>query len=211
GDNNDLAMRAVLPAALVLIVFTAAGLSIWLRDGRRLALLAAVGGLLLGLPEAAEITYGNVIARPAQPGRAFAQTPSMWEAVRRHTAPAERVANNPLYLAALTPWPVNLSWALLSNRSSCFAGRELALGYAPLPPARREEINALFVRVFAGAGEAGDVRELALRFGCRVIVLTAQDGAWEHDPFMGGGLYRLVESAADRWRIYRSVSPGEVQ
>jgi hypothetical protein len=106
---------------------------------------------------------------------------------------------------------VNLSWALLSNRSSCFAGHELTLIYAPLARERREEINALFVRVFGGTGDAGDVRELAARFGCRLIVLTAQDGAWEHDPFAASGLYRLVESAPDRWRIYRSVSAGEVQ
>jgi hypothetical protein len=207
GDNNDLAMRAVLPAALVLIVFTAAGLSIWLRDGRRLALLAAVGGLLLGLPEAAEITYGNVIARPAQPGRAFAQTPSMWEAVRRHTAPAERVANNPLYLAALTPWPVNLSWALLSNRSSCFAGRELALVYTALPATRREEIVQEFNRVFAGEGTDADVRAMATQFGCRVVLVTASDGAWRRDPFATSELYRLVDANADAWRFYRLNVP----
>ena len=206
GEINDLALRAVLPAAVILIIFAAAGLSVWIASGARIAAGAAVCGLLLGLPEAVPIIYGNTIERPPQPGRAFAQTPAMWEAVRRHAGPGERIGNNPLFLAEMTPWPVNLSWALLSNRSSCFAGRELTLAYAPLPRGRREEINALFVRVFAGTGSANDVRDLALRFGCRAIVLTAEDGAWQRDPFAASGLYQLAESSPERWRIYRSIA-----
>jgi hypothetical protein len=206
GEINDLALRAVLPAAVILIIFAAAGLSVWIASGARIAAGAAVCGLLLGLPEAVPIIYGNTIERPPQPGRAFAQTPAMWEAVRRHAGPGERIGNNPLFLAEMTPWPVNLSWALLSNRSSCFAGRELTLAYAPLPRGRREEINALFVRVFAGTGSANDVRDLALRFGCRAIVLTAEDGAWQRDPFAASGHYQLVESSPERWRIYRSIA-----
>jgi hypothetical protein len=202
GENNDLGLRAVVPAAMILIVFSAAGLALWLRRGSRILVVAALCGLVLGFPDAAQMLYGNLISRPAQPGAAFAQTPAMWEAVRRHAGPAERVANNPLFLADMTPWPVNLSWALLSNRSSCFAGRELALAYAPLSAARREEINALFVRVFAGEGNVEDVRELATRFGCRVVVVTAQDNAWGNDPFAASGIYQLVETAPERWRIY---------
>jgi hypothetical protein len=207
GENNDLGLRAVLPGAMILIVFAAAGLAMWLRQGRRIAAAAALCGLVLGFPDAAQITYGNVIARPSQPGKEFAQTPEMWEAVRRHAAPAERVGNNPLYLAALTPWPVNLSWALISNRSSCFAGRELALAYAPLTAARREEIAGEFTRVFAGDGSENDTRALAVQFGCHVVVVTAQDGAWLRDPFATSSLYRLVEARPDRWRIYRATVP----
>ena len=206
GEINDLALRALLPAAVILIIFAAAGLSVWIASGARIAAGAAICGLLVGLSEAVPIIYGNTIERPPQPGRAFAQTPAMWEAVRRHAGPGERIGNNPLFLAEMTPWPVNLSWALLSNRSSCFAGRELTLAYAPLPRGRREEINALFVRVFAGTGSANDVRDLALRFGCRAIVLTAEDGAWQRDPFAASGHYQLVESSPERWRIYRSIA-----
>ena len=206
ADNNDLALRAVLPAAAVLIIFAAAGLSVWMTSGARIAAGVTLCGLLLGFPDAAQMIYGNVIDRLAQPGREFAQTPAMWAAVRRHSGPGERVGNNPLFLEDMTPWPVNLSWALLSNRSSCFAGRELTLAYAPLSPRQREEINALFIRVFAGNGSGTDVRDLALRFGCRAIVLTSEDGAWQRDPFAASGLYQLVESSPERWRIYRSIS-----
>ena len=106
---------------------------------------------------------------------------------RAHRA-GERVANNPLYLADVTPWPVNISWALLANRRSCFAGRELTLAYVPLPDARREEINAKFIRVFAGQGSAEDVRDFAQTYHCRVIVLTPSDGAWNKDPFAASPL-----------------------
>jgi hypothetical protein len=135
-------------------------------------------------------------------GRVFAQTPDMWAAVRRHAAPDERVANNPLFLQDLTPWPVNLSWALLSDRRSCFASRELTLAYTALPRVRREEIDAQFIRVFVGDASTQDIEDLATRYGCRVVVVTAQDGAWRKDPFSASALYRLVEDDA-RWRIYR--------
>jgi hypothetical protein len=207
ADNNDLALRAVLPAAVILIVFAAAGLSVWIANGARIAAGATLCGLLLGLPDGVRIIAGNTIDRPPQPGPAFAQTPAMWEAVRRHSQPGERVGNNPLFLADMTPWPVNLSWAVLSNRSSCFAGHELTLAYAPLPPEQREEISALFVRAFAGTGSTKDVRDLARRFGCTVIVLTARDGAWQRDLFAASGIYQLVETSPERWRIYRSITP----
>jgi hypothetical protein len=209
ADNNDLGWRAILPGAVILIVFSAAGLSIWLQQGPRIAAYAALGGLLLGWPGAVRIIYGNVIGRPAQPGKTFAQTPEMWEAVRRHAAPGERVGNNPLFLAGMTPWPVNLSWALLSNRSSCYAGRELTLVYASWTRARLAEVDALFIRVFNGGGSDNDVRELAMRFACRVIVLTVGDATWQRDPFAASELYRLVETAPDRWRIYRSILPAD--
>ena len=206
AENNDLGVRAVLPSAMILIIFSAAGVSLWLRQGRWLAAGAAFGGLVLGFPDAAQIVYGNLIGRPAQPAAAFAQTPQMWEAVRRHSGLAERVGNNPLFLAGLTPWPVNLSWALLSNRSSCFAGHELVFIYVSLTPARRAGIDDLFTRVFNGTGSENDVRELAVHFGCRVVVVTVQDGAWGRDPFATSSLYQLVETAPDQWRIYRSVA-----
>jgi hypothetical protein len=132
----------------------------------------------------------------------FAQTPDLWSAVRRYAAPADRIANNPLFLQDLTPWPANISWALLANRSSCFAGREMALAFAPLPSDRREAINAQFVRVFAGEGTAEDFADMAHIYGCAVIVVVRQDGAWKNDSFAAALDYRLAEQRADRWRIY---------
>jgi hypothetical protein len=201
GNNNDLGWRAVLPGVIVLTVFAAVGLSRWIAVSAGAA-AAAIAAWLLGLPDGVANVRENAAGILEPDGRVFAQTPEMWAAVRRHAAPDERVANNPLFLQDLTPWPVNLSWALLSDRRSCFAGRELTLAYTALPRARREEIDAQFIRVFAGDALSRDVEELAARYDCRVVVVTAQDGAWRKDPFSTSARYWLVEDDA-RWRIYR--------
>ncbi|NVO17027.1 MAG: hypothetical protein HXX10_23630 [Rhodoplanes sp.] len=203
GDNNDLGLRAVLPAVLILTGFAAAGLAEWLSRGQYLAAAAALAALALALPDTVHLVRSDLAGTETASSRALAGTAEMWAAVRRHAGPAERIANNPLFLADLTPWPVNLSWALLANRSSCFPGRELALAYAPLPPARRDAIDAQFVRVFAGTGTAEDIFDLAERSGCRVAVVTPQDGAWTRDLFAASPLYRLAEEQPGRWRIYR--------
>lgn len=200
GSVNDLGLRAVLPAALVLIVCTAAGLVA--RPRRPLIIAAAAIGLVLGVPKTLQITRGNVIADTQPDDGVFAQAPHLWSAVRRYASPTARVANNPLYLQDLTPWPVNISWALLADRSSCFAGKELALAFAPLSRARREAIDAQFVRVFAGAGTPRDASDMANIYGCDIVVVVPQDGAWANDPFASSPDYRLAENRADRWRIY---------
>ena len=208
ANNNDLGWRAVLVGVVVLIVFAAVGLSAWLAAPRRIAATAAIAVLLLGLFEGGQLIQENFTGRVGSFSNVFASTPAMWESVRKHSAPDDRVGNNPLFLQDATPWPVNLSWALLSNRRSCFAGRELTLVYARFSHARQEEIDAQFIRVFNGGGSADDIRDLAVQFGCRVVVVTAQDGAWTRDPFAASPYYRLVESKADAWRIYKGAAVG---
>jgi hypothetical protein len=200
GDNNDLGLRAVLPAAMILIVAAAVGM---MRAPQR-SLIAAIAltGLVLSLPDAVAMIRYNLVGSPAADARIFAQAPELWAAVRRYAAPTARVANNPLSLQDLTPWPMNMSWALLANRSSCFAGREMALAFAPLPPDRREAINAQFIRVFAGQGSANDVDDMAKKFACDVVVIAPQDGAWNSDPFAASPDYRLAELRDGKWRIY---------
>ena len=63
-------------------------------------------------------------------------------AVRRHMPLEARLASNPVLFADMTPWPVNISWALLADRRSCFAGNELAIAFAPLTPDQRAAIEA---------------------------------------------------------------------
>jgi hypothetical protein len=95
-----------------------------------------------------------------------------------------------------------MSWALFADRSSCFAGRELALVFAPLPAERREAINAQFIRVFDGRGTPDDVDDMARKYACDVVVVVPQDKAWNDDPFASSPDYRLAESRDGRWRIY---------
>lgn len=205
GDNNDLGLRAVLPAASVLIAAAAAGLM--LLPPRAVIAATAIGGLILSLPDTAAMIRSNVDGTPTPDGAVFAQAPELWQAVRRYAALTARVANNPLFLQDLTPWPANISWALVANRSSCFAGRELALALAPLSEARREAINAQFVRVFAGEGAPGDISDMARKYGCDVVVVVPQDKAWNKDPFAASADYRLAENRDGRWRIYVASHP----
>jgi hypothetical protein len=200
GDNNDLGLRAVLPAASVLIAVAAAGLLLLPR--RAVIAATTIGGLILSLPDTAAMIRSNVDGTPTPDGSVFAQTPELWQAVRRYAAPTARVANNPLFLQDLTPWPANISWALLANRSSCFAGRELALALAPLSKDMLETINAQFIRVFAGEGAPADVAEMAKKYACDVVVIVPQDGAWNNDPFAASADYRLAETKDGHWRIY---------
>jgi hypothetical protein len=203
GDNNDLALRAVLPAAMTLIAVAAAGTFAAPRRAQRAIIAAfACGGLVLSLPDSVMMTYANWRGIAAADAATFAHTPQLWSAVRRYASPNARIANNPLFLQDLTPWPANMSWALLADRSSCFAGRELAIPFAPLSPERREAINDQFIRVFAGQALPTDVGDLATKYGCDVVVLVPQDGAWAHDPFATSAEYRLAESRDGGWRIY---------
>jgi hypothetical protein len=203
GNNNDLGLRAIIPAEMVLIVSVAAAAASLTKARLGIVVVAmALVGLALSLPDTAKMIHDNVAGRQRPDGAAFAQSPELWTAVRRYAPPAARVANNPLFVKNVTPWPVNISWALLANRSSCFAGLDLALAFAPLPPQRREAINSQFVRVFAGEGTADDVHDLATQYGCDVAVVVSTDKAWTRDPFAGSPDYRLAETHADTWKIY---------
>ncbi|MBX9777027.1 MAG: hypothetical protein K2Y71_21820 [Xanthobacteraceae bacterium] len=201
GGNNDLGWRAVLPACLALTAFAVVGLTQWIKTNVRLAIAGFVA-IALALPSGVSHFRYYIFGTRDPAGEAFAATPEMWAAVRRHAGPADRVANNPMFLESMSPWPGNLSWALLSNRRSCYAGFELALPFVPLPRPRLRAIDAQFNRVFAGEAWPDDLRELATRYGCKVAVVTALDGAWARDPFATSEHWRLVESSSQGWRIY---------
>jgi hypothetical protein len=206
GDNNDLGWRAVLPAVMLLVAFAAAAIALWLAAASRIPLALAGSALLLGLAGNFQVIRENIVGLRKPSERIFAAAPEMWAAVRRHMAAGERVANNPVFLSDMTPWPVNISWALLADRRSCYAGNELAIPFAPISAARRAEIETQFVRVFAGEPAPGDIRQLAERYRCDVAVVTAQDGAWIRDPFASTESYRLVEDRPGAWRIYRRTA-----
>jgi hypothetical protein len=205
AENNDLGWRAVLPAVLALTAFAAAGIARWILAGAWLRVMAAGFAVALSVPGGIDLIQHDIAGRIVPAAAQFAESPELWAAARRHAANGERVANNPLFLEDMTPWPVNISWALLSNRRSCFAGRETVNVYTSLSAASTEDINAKFINIFAGGGSSGDVEELARRYDCRVIIVTATDGAWTRDLFATSSLYRLVEEKADQWRIYRAA------
>jgi hypothetical protein len=203
--NNDLGWRALLPAVMVLTVFAAMELAKlrWRSPVLWLLLLPVMLGLFGGASYFRENWQGLI--DHADPD--FAASRELWSAVRRASLPSERVANNPDAFADMMPWPINLSWALLADRPSCFAGHELVLPYVALPAARQDEVAELFRRVFDGVASAADIDSLASLYNCRVIALTRRDGAWSDDPFARDRHYRLVDQVDDAWRIYRAEEP----
>ena len=205
GENNDLGWRAVLPAILLLIVFAAIGLSRLVVNPLRPLGWAAVALVVLGIPDGGKILSNNIFGTTAVPSKAFATFPTMWQAVRRVTPEVERVANNPEATSKMTPWSVNLPWALMANRRSCFANIALVGPLTALSPEESERISAQFVRVFAGKAEAKDVEELAKVYHCRTALVTPEDGAWANDPFAASPFYKLADGTAT-WRIYRAAN-----
>ncbi|MDI1343519.1 MAG: hypothetical protein PSV22_05385 [Pseudolabrys sp.] len=204
GDNNDLGWRAILPGMMLLMVFAAAGLSRLTFQRHAIALVAGGALVLLAIPDGARFAGGNIAGTPGVSAKAFAATPELWQAVRRVTPDADRVANNPLAMEHVTPWSVNIGWALMGNRRSCYANAALVGPFSALPKARQDEIEVQFVRTFAGQAKAGDIEQLATQFKCATAVVTPEDGAWTNDPFASSTVYRLAEGNAN-WRIYRVV------
>jgi hypothetical protein len=202
GENNDLGWRAVLPGVLLLIVFSALALSRWLEKPVSLAAVPALALVLLALPDGVMLMYGNAVAAPNNSAKVFAATPGLWQAVRRHASSRERIANNPSFLEQMTPWGVNISWALMANRRSCYAGPALVGPFSGLSQSRNNLVNAQFERVFAGDADPTDIAQLATQYNCSVAVVTPYDGAWQRDPFAASSYYRLVEDSAS-WRIYK--------
>ena len=202
--NNDLGWRAMLPAVLVLTACAGAGLARWIARRAYVAAAAAVLLFALSVPDR-QIAL-NLKGKPSAEAQRFADSVQMWKAVRRYAGPTDRVADNPLFLMTMTI-PVNPSWALLSDRPSCYSGWETARVYVDLPRRRIEALDQQFINVFGGDGTPQDIRQMAEQYGCRVVVLAASDGAWDDDPFDESPDYRLVEERKDKWRIYVATVP----
>jgi hypothetical protein len=202
GGNNDLGWRGVLPGIMILIVFTAAGLSRYLRMIPMLYAVVALGIVALASFAGIRGICDQICFQSKTPSLLFVDSVRMWSAVRKHSNRDERVANNPLFLGDMTNWPINISWALMANRRSCYAGSGF-WPFAPRTKLRVEDIDAQFERVFSGHPEANDLDQLAGQYDCNVVVVTSHDGAWSQDPFAASSLYRLVEVEPESWRIYR--------
>ena len=204
-SNNDLGWRAALAPAMLMVVFAAAGLA---RVARRPLSLVAAGALalvVLAIPDGLNQIYRDIVVAPGPSSKLFAATPAMWQAVRRHTGPRDRIANNPLFLDDMVPWTINISWALLSDRRSCYPGAGFAGPFTALTERRRDAVDAQFLRIFAGKGSAEDLAQLGPVYECRLVVLTAQDGAWAQDPFASHAAFRLVAQEPGAWRLYEIV------
>ncbi len=200
-DNNDLGWRAAIPAYLILAP-AAACIAERVIAERKYSVVVCALVAVLGLPQTFIFARDYLLGQRPGDAAGFARAEPVWQAVQRLAGPDERIANNPRAVQAATPWPVNIAWALLADRPSCYAGWETVLAYATVSRAKLETISARFDRIFDGKAGRGDVEALAAQDNCRIAVVTPADGAWLNDPFAAGPIYRLI-AQAPAWRIYR--------
>ena len=137
GGNNDLGWRAVLPGLIIFTAFAAAYLARSLAHRRTSVVAGGIVLLLLALPDGFNTLHNNAFGWVSRDAARFRDAPALWAAVRQQTKPDERIASNPRMTTDLTPWPISLSWALLADRRSCFAGDELVLVFSRLPLQKR--------------------------------------------------------------------------
>jgi hypothetical protein len=202
-ENNDLGWRAVLPALLVLPAVAGCVVEN-LAASRAKALVGFALLALLGVPETATMLREYAAGvRPGTP-QIFAATAPAWAALRAASGPLDRVAGNPSLAAASLFWPVNPAWALLSDRPSCYAGRQSVVAYGAVTQGQLAGIDARFARVFDGQPAAGDVAALAGIDDCAFALVTARDGAWHQDAFATAWYYAPIATGKD-WRLYKRI------
>ena len=165
----------------------------------------ASAALLLGIPDGV-LNLARQRARATKQFRRRLRSAIRALGARQGACGAGRT-HRQQYLAFqdMTPWPVNIAWALLSNRRSCFAGYELVIAYAPLTKSQRDAADQLFIRLFGGNASADDVRDVAEKYQCAIVVIAREDGAWANDPLRNNPHYRLAEERAGAWRIYKAT------
>ena len=202
-ENNDLGWRAVLPALLVLPAFAGCLVEkLFATSTWRLVPFALLA--LLGLPEAITMLDEYAVGvRPGDPS-VFAATAPGWQALRSASGPSDRVASNPDLAAPTLFWPVNPAWALLSDRPSCYAGRQSVVAYGALTRPQLDAIDGRFKRVFTGHAAPDDIAALAREDDCRFALVFRPDGAWAADPFATSWYYSLIANGQD-WRLYRRI------
>jgi hypothetical protein len=175
--------------------------AVWLARGRGVRLLAALGFGALGLVQTAVFAGDYTLGRRPGAPADFVQAQAMWPAVRALTGRDERIANNPHDLETVTPWAVNIGWALLSDRPSCYAGWETVLAYGAMPRARLLAMNGRSRRLFAGVPVEGDIRDLRDQDHCDAVLVTSRDPAWQKPFWKDVSLFKPL-SATETWSLY---------
>lgn len=212
--NNDLAWRVVLISILMMTILASAvmaELQAHISERRFAGMAVAISvflvpGILSGLGFMVGTTseqwlYGGGNADNTQ----FLKDKQMWRAVDLTTPSDEAVASNPLYLQSLTPWPGNISWAMLSNRDTCTPPFAYLAAFAP--QADKAELGSIYdfmLKIFNGAPQAADFQTLRDRFLCKTILVVPSDALWTSKVLAASGYYHQVEDNPGKWTIYRA-------
>ncbi|XHR30244.1 MAG: hypothetical protein ACFUZC_06720 [Chthoniobacteraceae bacterium] len=210
--NNDLGWRIILPAALAMMIAAATVTSEAIRGQLPklktavlfLMAVTMVPGCIAGL----HFTFNGIACRlndKTSPQMVeFGNEPALWRDVRSVTSPDERVLNNPMANAGITPWPTNLGWALFSDRSHCAAAYDLLRSYAPsLTKDGVADRVKFFDKFFSGDIQPDDLRMIKEHYHCATLVVTKRDGLWDKPILEHNDFFHLVLESPKGWRIYR--------
>ena len=165
ASNNDLGLRAILPAEVVLIVVTAAAMAglqeraVCVRRSSRPRSPGSRSACRTSSKPCATTLSPQTSRRTPKYSR---RRPNLWAAVRQHAAPGARVANNPLfprrphtvageYILGVARRPLIVFCRPRNGDCVCAAAAR-----APCAKSTRS-----FVRVFDGQGTPNDVHDLA--------------------------------------------------
>ncbi|GEM_PF-2651176 len=210
--NNDLGWRIILPAALAMMVAAATVASEAINGqlpklkNAVLVLMAVtmIPGCIAGL----NFIFNGIACRlndkPSPQMVEFGNEPALWRDVRSVTPPDERVLNNPMANAAMTPWPTNLGWALFANRSHCAGAYDFLRSFTPtLTPAGVADRVKYFNKFFSGDIQPDDLRMIKERYHCATLIVTKRDGLWDKPILEHNDFFHLVIESPKGWRIYR--------
>jgi hypothetical protein len=209
--TNDLGWRANLVATVVLTIWGAAGLEWlvsraaeragWPRRHRRALLVLSAMGLAVGLAACPRGLPGPPAGEDPLRGarRRLAKQERAWQVVREHAGPSELVQANPRgAFSELTPWPINISAALFSDRRSAILDPVWGWIYAHRaePRARQVTIN-LVGQVFSANPSAESVAALRDLLHVKVLLLDPADPVWPGTAIAATGRYRQVYRDSD--------------
>ena len=224
--NNDLGWRAVAVPIMLLQVWAAVALaeipallSRWHRRGR-LHPSGAFGVALISVAIVAGLSSGprlgfvaHEIDASLSPGqlawhRDLMQQRDAWAALRRHTAPADLVQNNPdTYATVVTRWSAPASAALFADRPLAYSEPVSVNAFAySYDEVQRAAQYAAVQAVFASNPAPGALAYARDTLRIKAILLDQRDSGWPGGAIEQSGFYKLVESG-ENYRIFVSTPP----
>lgn len=221
--NNDLGWRAALVPVMLLLVWSAVGLtelfsqkatdSKWQLNPlmirwRQALLMFVTVGLTIGILSSSRLwqlpdpSYRVPDAPTLARHQAFLRQTEAWTKVREYAGPTERVQANPDGHAALTPWPATIPYMLFADRATAYANPEYAMVFAyRYDKDKRDAQYQLIQNVFSAKPTKEAIQTVRDTLKVKVLLVDKFDAVWNSDAIENSGLYQLAFVEND-FKIY---------
>lgn len=199
--NNDLGWRAIIPAVLCMSIVSSVALSRFHGEVSVLLFSFLIGASLL--ENAGGWVKGNILGNTRRVDISSLPPYEFWEEIRNNTDIHKRILSNPNVYESIEPWNVNIGWATMARRKSCFMGENYATSLGGI---ESDEIrNSLLKKLrslYDGLASSDDIHHLMTILHCDVIAVSPVDKLWQLNPdkaLPGLTLY----SSGKYWRFYK--------